>query len=171
MTSKFKRNKKGQGIVLDLVVWMVVVIVLVIIAIVLSPIFTDIKDSLVADPDFNDSSQAVAIITESEDRFPDIMDAITLTVLFFLAVGVVVASFLIDTHPIFFVFAIIIFVVISIIAGIFSETWVSLMEDSNFATVPTDFPITNWVMNNFLVVVLAYAPLIILSLFARSRLQ
>lgn len=65
----------------------------------------------------------------------------------FIIVGLVimlmVSAMFIQSHPVFFVVAIIILGVTVLLGVVFSNTYQQITEDSNFGTAADDFPVTN----------------------------
>jgi len=86
-----------------------------------------------------------------------------------IVAAVIVSSFVIDTHPIFFVFSIIMFAIIVLIAMVFKDAFIELSTAPGFSAANTAMSNMSLVWNNIHLILPAMAGIIILALYAKGR--
>lgn len=106
------------------------------------------------------------IYSDINSQYPVWWDNAFIFLLFGLWAGLLITSFLIDTHPVFFIFAFIglIFVFIAIMT--FSNAYSAVATDAGFID---SFPKVAWVMDHFLAVVVIISFTCLIALFAKSQ--
>ena len=89
-----------------------------------------------------------------------------------LWIAVIVASFMLDSHPIFFVVTIILLPFIIFVGATMANVYdEAILQDSeNFPDASTDFPKINWVFSNILYIILGLASTTIIALYGKSRM-
>lgn len=160
--------KKGQGLILDGITFAVIIIVFVIIVASTWPVINDVYNDLVGDEDFNQTEEAVQSIQTVQNTFPSWFDGAVISLMVFFAISIFLGGLLIDVHPVFVIIGILALIIFAIFGFVFQDAWDDLKEDEVFSTLPTDFPITNWIMTHFGIVLVTYALLFIVPLFAKA---
>jgi hypothetical protein len=98
-----------------------------------------------------------------------VVDNMFLFIFIGVVAAVIVSSFVIDTHPIFFVFSIILFAIILLIAMVFKDAFTELSGAPGFAAANTAMSNMSLVWSNIHLILPAMAGLIILALYAKGR--
>lgn len=87
----------------------------------------------------------------------------------FIAFGIasVISSFYTDTHPVFFVFSILIFAICVMIVGIFSDTFVELASSQVLLPIAAEFVMLVDTMSNLMTLSIVLGAMIIIALYAK----
>lgn len=159
-------SKKGfLGIVVLLIVALVV---FGIVNLVVYKAFDSTNDMLQDDPDMTNTSKAV--VQDLEDRYPATMDGAFITVLgLFLVLGLVLAWFS-DTSPLFMVLAVLFMIFLLLGGAVLSNVWGDFSADSEVSSLVVEFPMTNWILDNYLIVSLIIIGSMLFAMFLKSRL-
>lgn len=73
-----------------------------------------------------------------------------LLIAFAFGIGSIIFAFMYPSHPIFFVFGLVILIFSMITTPMISNVFETFSTSSTFASVTTNFPIINWLMINML---------------------
>ena len=160
-------NKKGN-LLLDSIVVLVVLVVMGITGMFSYGIFTEVTDDLATDTSFKEEARNETL--ELQSRFPSVMDGAFAFALALIWILVLVASFMVDSHPIFFAISIILLLAILFASGLLSNAYNELETDAEISAYADEFPITSYILNNLLIFVLAIGGSVGLVLFAKSRI-
>jgi len=107
-----------------------------------------VNDDVQADDDVGNLSKAK--LDNLHDRFPDTMDGAFLTIYGLLFLVGIVASLLVESHPVFIVIIIILMAFLMISAGFISNAWEEFAQDDEVVSFSSSFPYTNWILSNLL---------------------
>jgi hypothetical protein len=162
-----KRNKKGN-VIFDTLLIIVVLIVFSLVSILGYKIYSDFNTDLQADEDMNEYAKNMS--ADMNTRFPSIFDGAFVFLFILLWVFVIISSFMIDTHPIFFVCTAIISVFIIIIAASMANAWNDVTSDEEFASLLVDFPFTVYIIQHYVMYVVILMFTAMVALFAKSRM-
>lgn len=157
---------KGQ-VGLELLVLIIILFVLAITVIYGYQIATDINNDIQADDTL--STQAKATTQSVTTNYPSTMDNGFIIFLVFFWVALLVSSFLIDTHPIFFIISIFILIFVFVAAMIIANSYEEFTADAEIATFASAFPKMNWVFNHFLTVMIVIGLTMGAALYAKSQ--
>lgn len=163
-----KKNKKGNAVI-DTLTIVVILFVLVIASFIGKFVFTSINSDIQADDDFN--NQTKTLVQEQHDRYSGLLDAVFLLAFVLLWGLILVASFNIDSHPIFFIFSIILLIFVFIVAGYISNAYADFSTDPDMIAVTSTFPMTDWILSHLLLVAVIIGFSVILVLFGKNRLR
>ena len=159
--------KKGN-VVLDSVLFLIVIVVFGIIGVLAAITFDEMSDDISADPDINEFAKNET--TELNDRFPSTMDGAFALLFGLLWLAVLVTSFMVDSHPIFFIASIVLLIILLIGAGYLGNAYEEFSSDAEYSTMAAEFPITSYILSNLLLVVLVIGGTIALALFGKNRI-
>jgi hypothetical protein len=162
-----KRNKKGN-VIFDTLLIIVVLIVFSLVSILGYKIYSDFNTDLQADEDINGYAKNMS--ADMNTRFPSIFDGAFVFLFILLWVFVIISSFMIDTHPIFFVCTAIISVFIIIVAASMANAWNDVTSDEEFASLLVDFPFTVYIIQHYVMYVVILMFTAMVTLFAKSRM-
>jgi len=165
MTGSIFKTKKANAI-LDTATIFVVLIAFAVISIIGYNTWKDVSPDIYASVSTPEANETLNII---ETRYPSMLDGVFVFIFAGLWVISLVLSFMIDSHPIFFFVAIILLVFISISAIFAGNFFEELMSDSDLSDVSPSFPMTNWILNHLLIVVLLIGFSIIIVLYSKAQ--
>lgn len=160
------KQKKGNAIT-DTILVMVVLFIFVILAMTTYKWLGDVNDDIQADADLTNQSKEVT--QNIYDRYPSVLDGLFIFLLGLLWILVLVASFMIDSHPIFFAVTLVLLVLLLIVAGLLSNAYSEFMEIDDMTGISSSFPMTHFIMSNFLVTCIVIALTVALVLFGKNR--
>jgi len=80
-----------------------------------------------------------------------------------------VSAFFIDTHPMFFILTVVLLVAVFLVAAIVGNVGEGLLSEDEFSGVVGDFPITSWLLSNFLLVMLFVGFSVAIVMFGKGR--
>lgn len=103
-------------------------------------------------------------------NYPQFMDNAFVLLLTLLWVALIVTSFLVDSHPVFFILTVILLVFVFIVGMILANTYQDVTGDADLSTEAADFTMTRWVFENFLVIVIAMGFSTAIALYAKARI-
>jgi len=159
------KNKKGNVVMDSSYIWvilLVVVIALPTLYVTLVPIFESFTgdDSVLGDT-------AKEGVTKFETQLPYIIDTMLAILLGVAFLSVIIASFLLDTHPIFLVVSMILFFCL-LYAGVYLSNFA---EDylAGFDIVAQDLPIASFIANNLFIILIMLGVTIFLVLFGKNK--
>ena len=162
-----KRNKKANA-VLDSAYIIVALISFGMLSVIGWTMWNEFSPDIKADID---TAEANATIDFVDDNFIPLMDGGFMFVFIGLWIFAIIASFMIDTHPIFFIISLIILLTILAAAAFMSNFYTEFMEEPEYAVYVTDFPITDFILSNLLIVTIIIGASIMLALYAKVKLQ
>jgi hypothetical protein len=160
-------NKKGN-VIADSVLVVFVLFIFTIITVVGYIISNDINADLQQDEDI--SASAKAELDDLNNRFPSVFDSIFAMAFILFWIVVLIASFLIDSHPIFFILTMILFIGILIGGAMFSNAYEEFEADPEYSSYAQNFPIMSFVNTHLVIFLLAIGASIGIVLFGKNRL-
>ena len=160
------KSKRGNAI-LDLIVIIIVLFVFIFVAMAGGKLFGDLKDDIIADDSLSNTTKD--IVQTQYDRSGSLMDGIFMFALILLWAAGIVASFVIEDHPIFAVFTFILLIALLIVAIFLGNAYEETATSDEYSSVVATFPMANWVMTHFLLVILVIGGSIALTLYAKNR--
>lgn len=163
----YSNKRKGQS-ALDLVFLIVAMFMVGITAIFGYKILSDINTDVQADPD-------VATIAKTElgnttANYPQYFDNAFVLILAIGWIATILTAFLIDAHPVFFIISWLLVIFALVIGMVMSNAYQDFTADEDITTAADAFPMTNWIMENLLILFIAMGGTSILSLYAKGRL-
>jgi len=125
--------------------------------------------STAAAPAFENVSAGSSIgLTIVDSIFDNTINYVYLAVFFGLIISLIITSFLTPTHPIFYVFAILIFFVLVIVAVVLSNTYEMITASSTFTSAVSHLPIMNYIMLNLPLIAVVIGILAAIIIFSRA---
>lgn len=80
----------------------------------------------------------------------------------------IVASFMIKTHPIFFVFTWILTIILLLISAQYTNMWYEFASRAEFTTLLTDYPMMISVMKNLPIIMLGFATVVAIVMYSKG---
>jgi len=162
--------KKGNAIVDT--TFVIVVLFLFAFFIVMGKVLFTSMDNTLGDYFANEGGfEANATWAGNRDAYSSNMDAAFLLVFVALWILVLVASFQIDSHPIFFVITLALLIVVFLASAMVSNMWDSVATSTSLLTAAVDtFPMMNFILDNLLTFMIFIGASIALVLFGKQQL-
>jgi hypothetical protein len=161
-------NSKKGNVLLDSVIFIVVLLIFGIVGVISYITFDEMTDDFVASADISD--QAKNMTSDLRDRTPSVLDGAFALMFGLLWLTVLVASFMLDSHPIFFIVSIILLICLLIGSALLTNAYAEFNLDPEYAAYSVLFPITTFVLENMLLFVLIIAATIAIVLFGKNRM-
>lgn len=159
-------NNKGSSIA-DLLFIIIILFTLAVGSIFLYKIFDSTSEGIAQidsiDQDIRDG------ITEQKNTFPKVFDNIFLIIVVGLGISLFIGAFFLNSHPVFFIFAVILLIIAVIISAIIANTYEEIAANTTIASAESQFTIIPYVFNNFTMIIAGLGVLLLVGLFAKSR--
>lgn len=160
-------NKRGQAI-FDMLMVIIVLFILGIAAVVGGYIMNELNDEIQADDDMSETAKTASGSVNS--NYSTWFDNVFLTVLIFLWIMLIVTSFMIDAHPIFFIITVLLLIVVFIVGMAMANSYEELTNDADFAEFAGNMTKTSFIFDNFLIILIIMGLTAAVSLYAKSNL-
>lgn len=161
-------GKKGNAVV-DTITVVVSIFVFVLIIYFGSKVFSDFRDDVNTEDSL--SNESIDLINTQEARYNSLFDGLFITFLILIWALVIVASFTIDANPIFFIFTVVLLLIVLFISLILGNAYEEINQESSLAGVSAGFPMTSFVWEHILLVIIVIAFSIVIVLFGKRQLQ
>lgn len=164
MDFKKEEEKTMKGSVQDIIIFAIVLFVMTF-SIIISYL---ILDELHGGTENLLNSRSRTMLAEGRSTIT-IFNAGFLVLTIGFGIAVIVSSFYIRTHPVFFFFAFLMLVIFIMVGAIFTNIFWEFINATPFANVVDAFPIMIEVMKNYPLVICVIGFLAILVMYAKSR--
>lgn len=159
-------SKRGQAL-LDGSYILIVLFSVAIVSILSYSIYSEFNDDIQSDADISANTKAVS--QNLNNRTPVTLDYVFFYVLMGLWIALIVTSYFIDTHPVWFVVVLLSMIFVFVAAIALANTYDDIATDADFVSYAADFPLMNWVFNHFLVIFIFIVLSSFITMFAKSR--
>ena len=156
-------NKKGN-IYLDMTTLFVVIFALSLIFIMFSSIFNDLNTTFQSS---NIDSKGKTIIANTNSQLPTFSDYTILFTLVALWVIGLIGAYYIDATPVFVMILFFMFIALIVASMFLSNAYFDISE--NFDTA-VNFPITNFIMNNIVIILIGIGTTMSMVMFGKTSL-
>ena len=143
-------GKQGQFV--QVILLIVIVFALLLVYVFTSQAFSGINDSFQADQSLTNESKAQ--LQSSVDAYPSTFDGIVVFVLVGLWILCLIFAYNAGSNPVLGVFAFLIIAALAVVGAILSNAWEDISEDSAMSSFASDFPMSSYILNHYVVVVL-----------------
>lgn len=157
---------KGN-LAVDGILMVVILCALALFGLVFLNIMNDINDDVQADSDLSTSAKTLS--NDVNTLLPGLLDYMFLFVILGLFIFLVIISFFLDTHPVFYILTILLLVGTFFVIGTMQDLYTEFSGDSELSSFTTQMPITHFIMQNFFVTFTVMILMIAVLLFAKSR--
>lgn len=158
-------NNKGSSIV-DVLFIVVMLLALGISVLVLNNIFSEANDKLQVSNLGTDAKQFSADQTAD---FPNVFDKFFLVIFAGLSISLFVGAFMLQTHPLFFIFTVIILAFFVMVAAVLGNVYEEVVVTPEFSAAESNYLIIPFVMNNLTFLTMGLGLTLLIGLFAKSR--
>ncbi len=164
-------NRKGNTIVTVFVVTLLIVMFLVmaVIGVQLKNVFNIVEDELVDNFDPVEDNISITIMQDSNESYGTSMD--TFIFIFFIAVyiGLLIMTYYAQDHPLVFILLLLAMIAILTVSGYVSNVWEDFADNEGNVDAIQDFPMTNWLGSNLMLVILGVLISVGIVFFVREQ--
>ena len=160
-------GKRAQTI-MDLLLVMILLTVFGVAILIGMKVSDDLDDEIQADTSL--STEAKDFSRSVNTQYPSFMDTAFLLALVLFWILLLVSSFMIDAHPVFFIVTIVLLFFVFLIGMVLSNTWQDISSDADLTASAAKFPVMTWVYANFLIVIIAIGFSAALALYAKNKI-
>lgn len=166
--SSFGFSKKGN-VMVDSLFSIIAISLFVVVAIVAVWILYEVNTEVQADDDLNtDTKETMSNISNTSPTLFNYGVGIAFALMW---MSVVIFSFYIDSHPVFFIVSFLALIVVIMVAYGISEGLQEITDDNEFAVVTRDMPIPVFIIAHLPKFAVAIGASIALALYAKTRQQ
>lgn len=172
MKKKLKRgkdlvlNSKRGNVFADSVTVLVILFAFGLGIMVIYPALFDINTAVQADNQLSNVTKTT--VDDFTTRYPSIFDGAFVMIVGLLWVAAIVLSVTVDSNPAFLGIIIISLIVVLLLGNILAETYSDVVSTDGLTTLATTFPMTNFILNNLLGVILVIGASILIALYGKS---
>jgi len=159
-------NKKGNAVTDSLTV-MIVLFIFGIMSIAAYMTFDSINTDIQASTDLDANTKQTS--QQLYNNFAPTLDAAFLMAFVLFTIFAIVSVFFLDTHPVYFILAVILLFAVFIVGGFLANAWDDVMSDESLAPYANDFRASSFIMGNLLESLGGVVVLILIALFAKFR--
>jgi hypothetical protein len=102
-------------------------------------------------------------------RMDNVFDYGILTLFVGVLISLLITSYVLQTNPALFFIVVLVVGIMGAVAGYFSNAYNTFINDSTFTTISSNFPVTNFLMNNYLIIVIITVFLMLIVFFAKPN--
>lgn len=158
--------RKGN-IVLDILVVFVSLFILGAFMIIANKAQTDLNADMQNSTDL--TNQSKEIMQNNTDSFPSIYDYAYVTILVLLWAVLLISSFVVDNHPVFFIFMVILLLVSILVPAILANTIDELGQDADLSSSYDEYPKMKWIINHYVQIFVVIGLSVIVVFFAKLK--
>jgi len=160
----FLTGKKGDMIV-DTILIVVMLLVIGVMMVFGNKVFSDINSQVQSSSSLANATKES--INTAATNYPSFMDDLFLTIFVLLWLVLMITSFFIDSHPVFFIIAVVLLVMLLFVAGVASNAYMEFSESSDFDV--TGFPKTHFILSNLLMFFLFMAMSVGMVIYGKAQ--
>lgn len=165
--NRFRRSKKGQMAFFIILLGVVLIFVYAVVNMFTYKVFDELNTDIQADASLDAGTKAV--VDDLNTRFPETFDnALLMIVIGFFLLSVAVGYFGYE-HPALIVLFIVIAAILMLVAMQISNTWDEISNDAELTGMQANFPISDWVLDNYLMVIGSCVFACLIAMFIRQR--
>lgn len=158
-----KINKKGIS---DGILWVVLIFIIFIIIVTGFFVNNSLNTAIAASDLGNESKQ---MVSDFNSDYPAIFDGLMVTFFFGLLLASFLAAILIDTNPAVYFIGLILFMVILVIGAFLANAAINFSESSAIANYAAEFPMSLFILNNFVIILVVYIALFMVVIWGKTR--
>lgn len=128
-------------------------------------LYSEVKTALDNTPEIAQAQKDQ--LSDIDGRYKNVFDYMFLTLFVGVVISLIVSSFVLRTEPGLFFLVLIVVTVFGAIAGYLSNSFVEATTGNVLGTSLLNFPITSFIMNNYLVLTVGTSLLMVLVFFAK----
>lgn len=160
-------KRKGNA-ALDTLMVMIVLFAFILTIYWSNVVYQDINADIQADDSLENNTKE--IMQNMDDRFAPTFDYGFLTIFILLWILLLVASFQVDSNPVFFVIMIVVMIFVFIVAANLGNTYEEIVDDGEDLTnlVPS-YPVAHFIMSHLLQTIIVMAFTVVIVQFGKNQ--
>lgn len=162
----FEKKKRGSSVI-DIIFVVILLFIVGLSFIFAKFTFDDINTELLADDDLN--ADAKTMLSDVNSGYTSWSDAIFGFLFFGLIIFLLVGSYLIDSHPVFMVISVVVFIFIVFIIGNVSNTFEETMNEAEFLALQNSYPIMMFIMTHLIILISVVFALMLIILYGKQQ--
>jgi hypothetical protein len=159
-----RKNKRGSA--RDVMLGAVMIFGFALLSVVMFATTNDIYDALLNQSIINDTNSSKQAIQDSQNLLTR-LDYLVFMVFLGVLFSLIVTSFFVSAHPVFFFPFSLFLLITTVISGILSFVWDNILATTFFSGVQSSFPITNFILNNFPLLMTVFGIVTLVVLYAK----
>ena len=166
MSHYFRKSKKGNAIIEGLTI-LIVITIFAIGGLWSYKIFDDLNSDIQNDTSFDAGAK-----NSSGDlyaTYPSLMDNLFLMMFSLFTIFVIVSAFLIDTHPIFFIIAVMLLISVFVVAIFVGNIYDEIATDSELSPYANNLPYMSFIMRHIVEMIIAISFITAIVLFIKMK--
>ncbi len=161
-------NKRGN-VMFEVFTLAIVIFAIGFILIAASIVSNKVNEAIQSNPEFANANDSKIIMEDFNNNYPKIGDGIIVTLFIGLWIVALIGAFLIDSHPVFFIFSVILLSVFVLVGGYLSDAWTDATTTSALAPYAAEFPMTNFIFGHIIASLVVIGFSIMLVLYGKNR--
>lgn len=159
-------SKKANAV--DILVFAVFMFIISIAVVVIYYAFSTFEPELTSDFQARDENNSVTILERTNSDYPSIFDGAIIFLFVGMWIVTLITSFFLDSHPIFFILSLFIFICLLFVVVVLQNTYVETMAASELLEFETTFSMTYWLMSHIYLTIIFVGITIIGALYAKT---
>jgi len=164
---KDSSSKKGNAVLESLTI-ILVLVMFAVTSIFGYQVFDGLNTDIQADSTMGNESKQIS--GNFYGKYADLFDNLILMVFVLLFAGVMIGTFLVDSHPIFFALTLIAMIGLFVVAAILGNTYEDIMMGGDISVYANQFTYTTWIMSHILELAIGTGFAIAFTMFAKHKL-
>lgn len=163
----FRKNNKKGDFSLDMIMLVLIIFMVSIAWIFIHNSFSDINTDIQSTSDM--STDAKASLDNVYNSYRGDFDSSVVFLFFGLAIMLMVSAWFIDTHPVFFVISLLLFIVVAFVTVIFANTFEEIVTDPTISSTASEWVLSIWVMSHVVELIVGVAFLVIVIMYGKYK--
>ena len=152
-----------SNVVYDLSIFVMIIFVFAISSVLAITILNGLNDGFQAN---SHTSQEAKDVGESmSNKFPSLFDALIVFAFVGVWLFLIVSMALLDTHPVFFVIALITTIAVFVVSAVFQDAFTTMSGMDTIGSVASSMPMTTWIMGHLLYLFVFVVATVMISLY------
>ena len=164
MKAKPKDRPRRKGFVLDIIVVVIIMFVFGFAILITDKIMTGIETAL---PD-NSTTINKTIFVEVHNTM-SIFDEVFVFATIGFFITTLISAFMIDAHPAFFIFSLIMLIILIVIGTQLTNVWLAIASSPQMSDISSKYPMMTTIFQHLPLIMLIFGFLVIIVLVARPR--
>ena len=163
--SNMMPNKRAQ-LGTDMIVIVITIFVIALVGLFMWWWFSSFNRSIQSSEGFTPESKVV--LQGQADAYPGLIDGFVIFIFAGLWVALIMSSFMVDTHPAFLIIMVILLVFVMFGSAVLANYFLEQASSEGLSTASADLPMTMWLFDHFVLVLVFMGASSSLVLFGKS---
>jgi hypothetical protein len=114
-------------------------------------------------------TEAMDVFDNTQTKVADKFDYVVFALLIGFVLAIIIGSLFVLVHPIFTIIYFIILIIAMVLSSVLAYIWNQISTMSQFATTLTAFPLSNFMLNNYPIFILAAGFIGMIIMYAKGQ--